>query len=379
MFPRRRVGLKQVAARAGTSVATASRVLNGTGYASEAVRQRVLQAARELHYEPNLRARGLRQRSSYTIGLIIPDLLNTYYTALADALGQLLAEAGYGLLLASSRDDPQSERALVHAMVGHDVAGLLWVPATTGTELLDYLEAQHVPVVTIVRSIAPERVDTVVFEDFKGSYTATRYLLDLGHRRIGYVGSEMYSSNRARWEGYRAALLDGGLEVDADLVRIGALRDSWGMSATESLLRLPAPPTAIFVASNAVMPGVMRTIQRFEVKVPEEISLICFDDVEWFAFSKPSITAISVSCSTLAQSALELLLRRIEHRDDGTLPPTCKEISFQLIVRESTAPPGAAWLPKASAGDQRWVHTEGFGGAAGSAEMTRAEPTEWHT
>jgi len=340
MVPRKRVGLKDVAALAATSTATVSRVLNGTGYASPTMRERVLAAAQTLHYEPSLRARGLRKQSSTTVGLIIPNLLNAYYTTLADTVGQLLSEAGYSLLLASSRDEAPVERRILRDMVGHDVAGLLWVPTAPDPELLDYLDLQQVPVVCIVRAIRPHRVDTVVFEDFEGSRAATRHLLDLGHRRIGYIGGDdTHSSNQARWRGYQQALAEAGLAVEHSLARLGALRSAWGFAAATDLLGLADPPTAIFAASNAVMPGVVRAIQQCRVAVPRDLSLVCFDDIEWFSFVTPPITAVSVSCGTLAKTAVGLLMERVADREAAAQPPVLREISFELAVRGSTAPP----------------------------------------
>jgi len=337
---RKRVGLRDVAALAGTSIATVSRVLNGNGYASDEVRERVLEAAGKLNYQPSLRARGLRQQSSNTIGLIIPNLLNAYYTALADAASQLLAEAGYSLLLSSSRDEPEIERDILREMIGHDVAGLIWVPTAPGKKLLDYFQSQHIPAVCIVRRIPEDPIDTVVFEDFKGSYAATQHLLSLGHRSIAYIGGdEKHSSNRARWKGYVAAMRDAGLPIDDRLVKLGAPRSSWGWVASVDLLNLPAPPTAVLAASNAIMPGLLRAVRQSGAAVPDELSLICFDDVDWFSFSVPPITAIRISHATLAQTAIDLLLRRIEDADGLERPTAFTEIRFELVVRGSTGPP----------------------------------------
>lgn len=373
MMPRKRVGLKEVAALAGTSTATVSRILNGATAGSSALRQRVLAAAQELRYEPNLRARGLRQQSSSTVGLIIPSLLNAYYTALADTAGQLLAEAGYSLLLASSRDDPDIERNVLRDMVGYDVAGLIWVPTTSDQDLLDYLEVQRVPVVSIVRSIGPERVDTVVFEDFKGSRAATQHLLDVGHRRIGYIGGdETHSSNQARWQGYRAAMADAGLTVDSELVRLGVLRGSWGFVATMDLLHLASPPTAIFAASNGVMPGLMRALQHCEVDVPGDLSLICFDDIEWFSFAMPPITAVSVSLSELARTAVDLLFQRIAG-PEASRSAQLKEISYELIVRSSTSAPFTrTWCPEQDDGNPQFADQSSWLASSVSAEGGRA-------
>ncbi|MCS7222215.1 MAG: LacI family DNA-binding transcriptional regulator [Anaerolineae bacterium] len=333
----RRASLKDVAMLANTSVATASRVLNGKGYASLAARQRVLEAAKLLGYHPNLRARGLRQRSSCGIGLIIPNLLNAYYTALADAISQLLAGSGYHLLLSSTRDDPLLEQAIVYDMIGQDVAGLIWVPSSRDRELVDYLLRQRIPAVSIVRRVPGDVLDTVVFADYDGSYAATQHLIRLGHRAIGYIGGDVrYSSNYARWQGYLAALSDASLSVDEQRVKLGVALSAWGETAASELLQLPSPPTAIFVASNAIMPGVIKLLRRQGVAIPKEMSLICFDDVDWFSFSVPPITAVQISHARLAETALELLLKRIE---DPQRPLSYVEIDFELVLRSSTGPP----------------------------------------
>ncbi|HLE82187.1 MAG TPA: LacI family DNA-binding transcriptional regulator, partial [Dehalococcoidia bacterium] len=141
----RRASLKDVASTASTSIATASRALSGTGYVAEATLQRVLQAARALNYQPNLRARALRQRVSHSVGLIVPNLLNAYYTALADSISQQLVARGYYLLLSSTRDDAVAEHETVVGMVGQAVDGLIWVPAVAESDLLDCLAGQHTP------------------------------------------------------------------------------------------------------------------------------------------------------------------------------------------------------------------------------------------
>lgn len=337
---RRRASLKDVAALAETSIATASRVLSGKGYVAADTRARVLRAAEALDYQPNLRARDLRQQSSRTIGLIIPNLLNAYYTALADAASQLLAESGYQLLLSSTRDDPDIERDILHDMIGQDVAGLVWVPSAPDENLLAYLQAQHIPAVSIVRRVPQDRMDTVVFEDFNGSYAATQHLIGLGHRSIGYIGGDVrHSSNYARWQGHLASLRDAGLPLDERLVRLGAPQSTWGEVATLDLLHLPSPPTAIFAASNAIMPGVLRVLRRYSFVVPDEMPLLCFDDVDWFSFSVPPITAISISHARLAETAMGLLLRRIEDPGGIEKPPVFVEINFELVLRGSTGPP----------------------------------------
>ena len=338
---RRRASLREVAAASGTSVATASRVLNNTGYIAEATRARVMKAAAELNYQPNLRAKGLRQQSSRTVGLLIPNLLNAYYTALADQISQLLSVAGYQLLLSSTRDDPAIEKEALGQLIGHDVDGLIWVPTAADSALLDSLASQHIPAISVVRRVESDRVDTVVFEDLAGAQAAVGHLVGLGHRRIAIIGGDIqYSSNAERLQGYTSALQAAGLARDPGLIQIGVLREAWGASAMQALLARPDPPSAVFIASNALMPGVMRTLRAScRVQVPRDLSLICFDDLDWFSFSEPAISAVSTSHVKIAEAAVRLLLERVNHPAEIEKPPAFLKISFDLVLRGSTARP----------------------------------------
>ncbi len=337
---RKRVGLREVAKAAQTSIATVSRVLNNTGYVSQESRRRVLEAVRQLNYQPNLRAKALRQRYSQTIGLIIPNLLNAYYTALADQISMLLNREGFQLLLSSTRDEAAVERTALQKLIGHDVDGLIWVPTAPDEELLDHLNSQNIPTVCIVRQVKGAALDAIVFEDFKGAKAATEELLRVGHRRIGYIGGDIiYSSNYDRWQGFLQAMEEAGIPTEDCCVRLGALRSEWGAKAADELLRLQPPPTALFVASNAIMPGVIKTLRAHGVEIPHQISLICFDDLDWFSFSQPPISAVATSHTHLAQECVDLLLRRIMGEDDDLPRPLLRQISFELVLRASIAAP----------------------------------------
>lgn len=335
----RRPNLKDVASRAGTSIATASRVLNNIGYIADETRERVMQAAEALNYQPNLRAKGLRRGSSHTVGILIPNLQNAYYTALADSISLLLTRNGYQLLLSSTRDDPAIEWETLRTMLGHDVDGLIWVPTSHDPRLLKILESQRTPTVSIIRRCAKDMLDTIVFEDFAGSRAATQHLIQLGHRRIGFIGGDIHhSSNYDRWQGYLAALKAAAILVDEKLIRLGSTRSSWGSLAANELLSLAERPTALYAASNAIMAGVMKTVYQHKVKIPEQLSLICFDDLDWFSFSSPPITAIAISHERIAEAAVELLLQRIHEARTSEQKPIEIQVNFDLIIRGSTAP-----------------------------------------
>ncbi len=337
---RKRANLRDVAAAAHTSVATVSRVLNDSGYYSERIRARVHKAAERLNYQPNLRAKSLRQQRSNTIGLLIPNLLNQYYTALADDISQLLHRHGYQLLLSSTRDDSAIEQAAFLQMVGHDVDGLIWVPTGTHRKLIDLLLGRRSPAVSIVRKLEGQPLPTIVFEDFAGAQAATRHLLQLGHRRIGLIGGDTaHSSNYDRLQGYRKALEEVSAPSDPALIRMGPVSGDRGFLAAEELLQLSSPPSALFVTSNALMPQVMTSLRRHAVRIPDEISLICFDDLEWFMFSEPPISAIAINHALLAEAAVSLLLNLVQNPGEMERRPMLMQISFELLLRASTAAP----------------------------------------
>ena len=336
----RRPKLKDVAARAGTSIATASRVLNNTGYIAEDTRAKVMQAAELLNYQPNLRAKGLRHGSSRTIGVLIPNLLNAYYTALADSISLLLTSNDYQMLLSSTRDDPLVEWKTLRTMIGHDVDGLIWVPTVNDPKLVKYLQSQRTPVISIIRRLPGSGFDTIVFKDYQGSQAATQHLIELGHRRIGFIGGDIHqSSNHDRWQGFLNAMQDSGRAADDCLVKLGSTWSEWGEKATGELLELEEPPTAIFVASNAIMPGVLKTLRQHALQLPEDMSLVCFDDLDWFSYSLPPITAVTTDHLRFAEAAVDLLMNRIHTPKVAGEPSALVQINFDLIVRQSTMAP----------------------------------------
>ncbi len=337
---RKRANLRDVAAAARTSVATVSRVLNDSGYYSERMRTRVHRAAERLNYQPNLRAKSLRQRRSNTVGLLIPNLLNQYYTALADDISQLLHRQGYQLLLSSTRDDHAIEQAALLQMVGHDVDGLIWVPTATNRKLIDTLLSRRIPAVSIVRKLEGQPFPTIVFEDFAGAHTATAHLTQLGHRRIGLIGGDpAHSSNYDRLQGYLKALSEASVDADAALIKMGPATGERGLLAAEELLQLPSRPTALFVTTNALMPQVMTSLRQHAVRIPDEMSLICFDDLEWFLFSEPPISSIAINHTLLAQAAVDLILDLAQNPGELDRRPMLMQISFELLLRASTAAP----------------------------------------
>jgi LacI family transcriptional regulator len=285
--------------------------------------------------------------------LVIPDLLNAYYTALADTASQILSQQGYHLILSATRDDPATEEATIYDMIQQAVDGLIWVPSSPDEQLLSFLREQGTPAVTIVRRMPDSDMDTIVFEDQAGSEVATRHLIDLGHRRIGYIGGDVdHCSNYDRWQGFLKAQREAGIDIDEDLIKLGTVKSMWGTVATPDLLNLPEPPTALYVASNGLMPGVMRVLRQYGIRIPDQISLICFDDVDWFTYSVPPITAIRAGHEKLAEMAVDLLMTRVQEAAKPGRRPVFLTIDSELVLRSSTGPPRQERLSLAASGGE---------------------------
>jgi DNA-binding LacI/PurR family transcriptional regulator len=331
------VTIKDLAKYASVSPATVSRVLNNSGYVSEETRLRVEQAIAELGYQPDARARGLRGKPSHLVALIIPDILNVFYTPLSRAIEQSLKEHGYTMLLGVTDDSGDLYVQYLQSFWESRVDGIIYVPPVTGeySAHTRRLVAQGMPIVEVNRQQEVDLLDGVVADNFRGSYQATEYLINLGHERIAFiVGSPEITTGKNRVKGFHQAMMDAGLEVDPELVRIGVFSKEFGIQATEELLELSPRPTAIFATSNRILVGTMTALTAHEIRVPDEISVIAFDDSEWLSFWQPPITTVDIAVEEMAMLAVQLLLRWIR---EGHPPPKPRtySLSTMLIERKS--------------------------------------------
>jgi LacI family transcriptional regulator len=327
--------MKDVAHRAGVSTATVSRALSGVADAVRpATRERVLQAVAELAYHPNHLPRNMRQRSSRTLGLVITDIANPFFTAIVRGCEDVAQSQGYSFLLANTDEDAAKEEQTLRTMASERVAGVILASADEASEPIRRLLGSRIPVVALDRRIDGVAVDTVTSDNDSGAYDATKHLLDLGHERIGLVaGPETISSMRERTAGYTRALRSHG--ITETLVSAGDLRERSGYTATLQLLDLPEPPTAIFSANNLMTIGVLAALRERGLSVPDEISLIGFDDLPTAELLQPPLTVVAQPTYQLGARAAELLLQRVRNPD---APVQEIVLAPQLVLRASTGP-----------------------------------------
>jgi LacI family transcriptional regulator len=327
------VTLADIAREAGTSPSTASRALNGSGYVSEAARDRLVAVANRLGYVPNASARTLKQRTSRVVGVVVSDLDNQFYARLAAGIEQVLREANYQMMVLGDNSEAAEEVAGARTFLAMRAPGVIMTPVGSGaTELL---RSRGIAVVEVDRRLAEVPCDAVVIDNERGGREATMHLVGLGHRRIALLGVETdWTSDAGRLNGYRTALRNSGLEFDKRLVVRIPLHSPDTEMRIESLLDDGAP-TAIFAANNTLAEQVWHVLRRRGLRIPGDVSLVGFDDVPWMGMVDPAITVVEQPTLELGRRAALLLLRRL---NGPTLEPALEILQPRLVVRGSTGP-----------------------------------------
>jgi LacI family transcriptional regulator len=326
--------MSDVAKLAGVSTMTVSRVLNHHPRVTQETQQRVLHAIGRLQYKRNEVARSLRKQSSRQIGILVPNLSDSFFAECAHAIGLVAKQHSYSVVLSTTDDDAKVEHEEVRRMMQRNVDGLVVVPAmplksTPG--LLDP-DFQHLPIVALDRPIEGSNFDSVVVQNKRGARIGTDHLIALGHSQIACVSLErqMYTM-RVRQQGYKEAMLAAGLKPEVILVG-DSLAGS--LAAIRAMLDGESPPTAIFCANNLVTRNVLHSLYRLGIKLPEQVALVGFDDFETADMLTPAITVVRQPLESLGRTAGELLFSRLT--DDNETPAGRHIVlPLELIVRGS--------------------------------------------
>lgn len=332
--------VKEVAHHAGVSVATVSRVLNGSTSVDTELRRRVLDSAQQLLYRPNRLARNFRTKSTKTIAIVVPDIENPFFISVARGLEEVAFREGYTLLVCDTDDALDRESTYLQVLADEAVAGIV-VCATderrSSAPVRKVLE-QGIAVVALDRRLEDASVDSVLSDNFGGTRAAVSLMIEQGHRRIGLVaGPSKYAPGRERRMGYEQAHVDHGLSVDPALIKVTNFKSPEAEVATRELLDSPDRPTALFLGSGNVAIGSLRAIHQLGLAIPTDVSLIIFDDLEWADAYNPTLTVVSQNTRRLGTLAGDLLLQRIRGSEE---PPQERHLPTQLIARCSvTRPP----------------------------------------
>jgi LacI family transcriptional regulator len=330
------VTIVDVAREAGVSYATVSRVINNNEHVRPRTRERILTAMESLGYEVNRQARSLAGGHSNIIGLLVPDLGTGYIGEIVRGIDDELNTAQYDLMLFTTHERETKEASYVVSLARGMVDGLLLVLPRDPEAYFDTLYRQSVPYILIDHRGMGHADSAVGATNRQGGYEATRYLLQLGHNRIGFItGTMNMGCAQDRLAGYRQALAESGGDTDPALVREGDFHQLRGYTAAQELLSLPTPPTAIFASNDVSAFGAMDAVREHGLRIPDDISIVGFDDIPQASSVRPTLTTVRQPLEQMGRQAVQLLLESI--RDRRYLPKRI-ELATILIERESCRP-----------------------------------------
>jgi len=305
--------IRDVAKLAGVSIATVSHVINETRYVSDELVYRVKNAMEELDYHPNLLASSLRGGETKTIGLIIPDISNQFFAEISRKIEDNGLAHGYSLIICNTDDNPEKEKRYIDILLSKQVDGFIFISAGDETDSLLKPISKGIPIVVADRYIENPNVNTVVVDNFDGGYQATKHLISLGHKRIGFIsGSLTVSPSSDRFEGYKKALIDSNLPVDLSIVVHGDYRYQGGVDAMKKLLSVDPELTALFSCNDMMALGAIRTVYNFGLKIPEDISIIGFDDIPLAKSSYPALTTMAQPTDEMASHIINLFVDMVD-------------------------------------------------------------------
>jgi LacI family transcriptional regulator len=332
--------IRDVARAAGVSKSTVSNVIRDAGRTTPETRERVLEAIATVGYRPNAIARSLVRRRTTTVGILVGDLANPFYSELAKLVEQRLAAAGYATMMCNTDGHAESEQARIESLLEYRAAGIVMLQTSGEWPVAEELRAQGVPLVVV--SCWDDTTDCVAVDDAAGERLAVDHLLALGHRRIAYLSSGLVEpqTDKARFDGYRRALRGAGVRPQKNL-RLRWEDPTYLTSdreiarGIEALLRGPAPPTAFVVSNDLVAIDLIETLEQIGLRVPADASVVGFDDIAVAGLARVSLTTVAQPREELAELGASILLDRIE--GGGTSQPRRVRLAPQLVIRSSTA------------------------------------------
>ena len=337
----RTITIDDVAKLAGLSRATAGRVVGNYGSVSEKSRERVWDAVRQLDYQPNLIARGLRSQTTKTIAVIVGSIRNTYSTALVYAVEKEAQKKGYNVLICTTHEDIEKELKHLKDLNSRKVDGVILMSAYRADANMDkkYKEfyISKLPIVFVDRNIPGINRDVIQSENFDASYKATKYLMDMGHRKIGIIATSNFSTVQERIKGYKAAFANAGIEYDESLIAsVDELSDKMSRKVCHEFLEEHPDITALYILNNSLCSGVLLDLKERQMKIPQDISLLVWDDEEYNELL--DITTIEQPITEIGKQATRRLFELIGEPEETT-DFECKKLDPELIIRKSCTLP----------------------------------------
>lgn len=327
------ITIKDVARYTGLSIATISKYING-GNVLEKNRVLIEDAIKKLDFRVNEIARGLKTNKSFTIGVLIPTLENVFFNRIISNIENVLLNNGYSTIICDYKEDKNLEKEKLEFLVNKMVDGIIIVPYALESYDIKNTHNKKLPIVVLDRIIDGDKYDTVLADNFNASYNATKYLIKKGHKRIAIIaGPQEIFTARERLEGFIKANKDYSIEVDYNLVKYGDYHIESGYLLLKSLVALNDPPTAVFITNYEMTLGAVMAINELNIKIPDQLSLIGFDNLQLAKVVKPALSVVIQPMERMGGEAAKTLLKRL--KNDYTDFPNILRLETDLIINDS--------------------------------------------
>lgn len=328
------MNIKKVAERAKVSTATVSRLINKTSYISPETAKKVWSAIEELGYYPNINARGLASGRSLLLGLIVSDIVNPFFPELVKSFEEAAMEQSYEIITANTNYDAARTALRVRQLIERRVDGVAVMTSEMDQRLIDELSTRGIPIVFLDTGKMQENISNVRIDYEQGISEAVNHLLELGHRQVGFISGPLaLKSAKIRRSAFLKFLRKRGIIEKKELVTMGNYKISGGKEAMTKLLQLKERPTAVLASNDLTAIGALQALRLHGLRVPEDISLIGFDDIDMAQSTDPPLTTVNVSRAKVAESAFKLLFAAI----NGEKNQKELHVETNLVIRESTA------------------------------------------
>jgi len=329
-----KVTIKDIAKVANVSTATVSKVLNNKDQRiSTETRELVLKIAKEKKYIRNSMARSLVTKKTNTIGLILPDITNPFFPELARGAEDKANEAGYMIMFANTDDNADKESRYLNMLAEKMVDGIILTQSAHKEGNSETLEALKLPIVLIDRDMELKNIKgRVLVDNFNGAYDGVSYLIKKGHKKIAFItGPFSTTTSKDRLKGYEKALTDHNISINRDLIFEGEYKGQWGVQATHMLLDQKADVDAIFCGNDLIAINVIKTLKKKNIKVPEDIAIVGYDNIQFSEMIEPSLTTVNQPVYEMGYKAVELLIDILE----GKVYEKIIQLETNLVIRES--------------------------------------------
>ncbi|MFZ5967562.1 MAG: LacI family DNA-binding transcriptional regulator [Bacillota bacterium] len=327
------VTIKDIAKKTGVSYTTVSRALNGKSGVNQATMKKVLAEAKKMGYKPNAIARGLVTKHTKTIGLVIPDITNPFFPTIASGVEEAASKHHYNVFLCNTNWDKDKELAYLKLLQERRVDGIIIKAASDDEEIEQYLST---PTVFIDSRPAGGKYSSVETDNFRGGYLATNHLIELGYKKIAFVGGHSKSiSNEARLEGYKRALSQHNYPIDESIIQRGDFKMKSGYDLMQKLLKSDNLPDAVIAVNDVMALGVLHCAQEYGLNIPDEFGICGFDNIPFAELPQVQLTTISQPTYYMGKSSFEILLEQIQNKDEKKM---IKRVVLEpeLIVRKTT-------------------------------------------